>query len=466
MNLVPTPRRVKMRDGNLLLGPAALMHGGQHQLVPTGELTTPDEGSKQMRTITNQAGPELRDAIDDWAARITTAAGRPAATMFTAMMLDTWCTTMSPTGERTFVITGDIPAMWLRDSSAQVLPFLQLTNIEEVVDVLRGLVREQWRCITLDPYANAFNASDTGAHFDAHDLELHPGVWERKYEIDSLAFPVQLAHQLWQSTGDVSHLDEAVRAGCHDIVALWRTEQRHEELSGYRHIRPNEPQDTLARDGRGTPVAVTGMTWSGFRPSDDACTFGYNIPGQLMAVMALRMIGEFATQWHDTALREEASALAADIGAGIDAHAMFEGRFAYEVDGLGNTLWMDDANMPSLLSLPLTSDVTAQDPRYTATRAWILSPANPFHYEGRAASGIGSPHTPERYIWHIALAVQGLTGNMDEARTCLDTLLATDGDTGWMHEGFHADDPTQFTREWFSWANSMACALMMRIASA
>lgn len=385
--------------------------------------------------------------------------------MFSAMMLDTWCTTMSRIDDRTFVITGDIPAMWLRDSSAQVLPFLSLVDVPEVVDVLRGVVREQWRCVALDPYANAFNASDTGAHYDADDLELHPGVWERKYEIDSLAFPVQLAHQLWQATGDSSHLDDAVHAGCRDIVALWRTEQRHEDASPYAHIRPAHPQDTLGQDGRGTAVAITGMTWSGFRPSDDACAFGYNIPAQLMAVMALRMIAEFADVWKDPTLGADAEALGAEINSGVETHGMVEGRFAYEVDGLGNQLCMDDANMPSLLSLPLTSDVTAEDRRYLATRQWILSPANPFYFRGSVASGIGSPHTPERYIWHIALAVQGLTGDMQEARWCLEVLMATDGGTGRMHEGFHVDDPTQFTREWFSWANSMACALMMRIAS-
>ena len=419
-----------------------------------------------MRKITNPAGPELIDAVEEWAARISTVSGARAGQMFSAMMLDTWCTTMSRIGDRTFVITGDIPAMWLRDSSAQVLPFLELAGVEEVSDVLRGLVREQWRCIALDPYANAFNASDTGAHFDTADLGLHPGVWERKYEIDSLAFPVQLAHQLWRATGDHSHLDHAVQAGCHAIVALWRREQHHEEHSPYRHIRPTEPQDTLPNDGRGAPVAITGMTWSGFRPSDDACTFGYNIPAQLMAHMALRMIGEFADLWEDPILRAESDALSRDIISGVDAFGMVEGRFAYEVDGLGNRLCMDDANMPSLLSLPLTSDVTVTDPRYTATRDWVLSPANPFFFEGKAASGVGSPHTPESYVWHIALAVQGLTGSTQEARTCLDVLLSTDAGTGWMHEGFNPDDPTQFTREWFSWANSMACTLMMRVASA
>lgn len=418
-----------------------------------------------MRTITNPAGPELVDAISAWAARISLSSGPRAGGMFSDMMLDTWCTTMTRIEDRTFVITGDIPAMWLRDSSAQVLPFLHMVDVAEVTEVLRGLIREQWRCIALDPYANAFNASETGAHFDADDLELDPGVWERKYEVDSLAFPVQLAHQLWRATGDDAHLDEAVRAGCSSIIELWRVEQDHEQRSTYRHVRPDEPQDTLGTDGRGTPVAVTGMTWSGFRPSDDACTHGYNIPAQHMAVMALRMISEFAEVWGDVAMREQSIDLAADISNGIDDFGMVDGRYAYEVDGLGNRLCMDDANMPSLLSLPLTSDVTVTDPRYAATRQWVLSPANPFYFEGSAAAGIGSPHTPHAHIWHIALAVQGLTGDREEARSCLDVLLATDGGTGRMHEGFHADDPTRFTRPWFSWANSMACALMMRVAS-
>lgn len=419
-----------------------------------------------MRAITNPAGPDLVHALRSWADRIAEKHSPRAGRMFTEMMLDTWCTTMSRRGNRVFVITGDIPAMWLRDSSAQVLPFLQLTDVPEVVEVLHGLIREQWRCIALDPYANAFNVADTGEHFDPTDLDLHPGVWERKYEIDSLAFPVQLTHQLWKATGHAEHLDDAVHQGCRSIVALWRLEQRHDELSTYRHVRPADPQDTLERDGRGSPVAVTGMTWSGFRPSDDACTFGYNVPAQLMAVMALRMIIEFCDLWQDLDLAAAASALAAEISGGVRDHGKEGGRYAYEVDGLGNSLFMDDANMPSLLSLPLTSDVAPDDPSYLATREWILSPANPYFFEGSAAAGIGSPHTPLRHIWHIALAVQGLTGGADEALSCLDVLLSTDAGTGVMHEGFNADDPSDYTRSWFSWANSMSCALMMKCASA
>jgi uncharacterized protein len=416
-----------------------------------------------MRPITNPAGDELVAALQGWSARIDDEFGADAAERFQRMMLDTWCTTMSPHDDGMFVITGDIPAMWLRDSSAQVLPFLRLAHVPEVADTLRRIVREQWRCIEVDPYANAFNAGPTGAHFDPEDLELDPGVWERKYEIDSLAFPVQLVHRLWVATGDDGLLDGRVHEGCRSIVNLWRTEQRHFELSTYRHVRESEPWDTLGEDGRGTPVAVTGMTWSGFRPSDDACRYGYNIPAQLMAVMALRLIGEFAEVWADEALRRDAGTLAAEISDGVDRFGMVGDRFAYEVDGLGGVLSMDDANMPSLLSLPLTSDVSADDERYAATRRWILSPENPYYHEGTHASGVGSPHTPTGYIWHIALAVQGLTGTVDEGRRCLSTILATDGGTGWTHEGFDPDDPTRFTRPWFSWSNSMACELMMHL---
>ncbi len=417
-----------------------------------------------MREITNPAGVQLTAEIARWAARIAARCGAEAGARFERMMLDTWCTTMSANGDGVFVVTGDIPAMWLRDSSAQVLPFLRLQDVPQVAETLRGIVREQWRCIELDPYTNAFNAGPTGAHFDESDEELDPNVWERKYEIDSLGFPVRLAHRIWTDSGDAAHLDERVRRGCHAIVELWRREQRHFELSDYRHVRESYPADTLGEDGRGTPVAVTGMTWGGFRPSDDACRYGYNIPAQLMAVSALRCIVEFAAHWDDAALASEARQLAAEIGRGVEEHGVIDGRYAYEVDGLGGVLWMDDANMPSLLSLPLTSDVAADDPTYLATRAWVLSDQNPFFYRGAFAQGVGSPHTPDGYVWHIALAVQGLTGTDDEADACLAMILATDGGTGLTHEGFDPDDPSQYTRPWFSWSNSMACELMMGIA--
>lgn len=418
-----------------------------------------------MRTITNPASNAVRDAIASWAGRVRAAIGDEAATRFERMMLDTWETTMMPRDGRVFVITGDIPAMWLRDSSAQTLPFMRMLDVDDVRTTVAGIVREQWGCIAVDPYANAFNAGPTGAHWDTEDLDLSDDLWERKYEIDSLAFPVRLAHDLWRATGDAGHLTEAVHEGCRTIIDLWELEQDHERRSSYRHVRPSYPPDTLGEDGTGMPVAVTGMTWSGFRPSDDACTYGYNVPAQLMAASALARIGEMAPLWSDEDLAERAGRLRGEILDGVATHGVVDGRWAYEVDGLGHRLLMDDANMPSLLSLPLVSDVAVDDSTYRRTRAWVLSLANPFYCTGREASGVGSPHTPDGYVWHIALAVQGLTGDDEEARACLSTILATDGGTGLTHEGFDPDDPSRFTREWFSWSNSMACELMMRIAS-
>ncbi len=416
-----------------------------------------------MRAITNPASDALRDRLAALRERVAARWGADAGERLERLMLDTWQTTMRRVEDRVFVLTGDIPAMWLRDSSAQVWPFLRLLDVAEVREVLLGIVREQWRCIALDPYANAFNASDSDAHHDPCDLDLLPGVWERKYEIDSLSFPILLADALWGELGDEVLRVPAMHDGCRAVVELWRREQDHERRSPYRHVRDADPVDTLPRDGRGAPVAVTGMTWSGFRPSDDACRYGYNIPAQCMAVRALRHVAAFAGVWGDESLAADARALGAEIHEGIERHGLVDGRYAYEVDGLGGVLEMDDANMPSLLSLPLTSDVAPDDTRYLATRAWALSDANPCWWSGRAAEGIGSPHTPSGHVWHIALAVQGLTGSRDEAERCLRVILATDGGTGWTHESFHVDDPTVYTRAWFSWSNSMLCELMLQL---
>lgn len=417
------------------------------------------------RSVTNAAGPELLTALASWSARIEHVCGPVAAQRYVSLMLDTWQTTMSWDNDRVFVITGDIPAMWLRDSSAQVLPFLRLTGVDEVRQTIHGVMRQQWSCIMTDPYANAFNPGPTGAHFDSNDLDLAPYVWERKYEIDSLAFPIQLAYRFWRCTRSGDHLDELVHDGCVAIVDQWSLEQDH-ALSPYRHVRPGEPADTLALNGRGGPVAVTGMTWSGFRPSDDKCEFGYNIPAQLMAATSLRQVAIMAREvWNDAALAQHSLILAEEITKGVNRFGIRDGRYLYEVDGLGGELEMDDANMPSLLSLPLISDLRADDPRYLKTRRWVLSQANPYYYTGHRAKGIGSPHTPPGYVWHIALAVEGLTGTFEDGIRCLETILATDGGTGMTHESFDPNRPEVFTRPWFSWSNAMACELMMSLAA-
>jgi meiotically up-regulated gene 157 (Mug157) protein len=350
-----------------------------------------------------------------------------------------------------------------------VRPYLALAAHDpEVAAMIAGVVRRQMRYVTIDPYANAFNAESNGRRWDAADeTEMNDWLWERKYEVDSLCYPLQLAYLLWRATGDTAHLDATFREAAERILRTWRTEQRHAN-SRYSFVRRNcPPTDTLSHEGRGAPVAETGMTWSGFRPSDDACVYGYLVPSNMFAAVALGYLAEIAQALDDAALRDEARALEAEIRAGIAAHATVEhpehGQiYAYETDGLGNYTLMDDANVPSLLSLPYLGWCAPDDPLYLRTRAFVLSPSNPFFYRGTAAEGVGSPHTPPRYIWHIALAMQGLTAtDPAERERLLELMERTDAGAGMMHEGFDVDDPAKFTRPWFSWANMMYCELVL-----
>lgn len=357
-----------------------------------------------------------------------------------------------------FMLTGDIPAMWLRDSSNQLRPYLLTAKDDpRVREILLGVMKKQILCILADPYANAFNEEANGAGHQSDKTAMQPFIWERKYEIDSLCYPIQLAYLYWRNTGDTSHLDDDFRRAAQVILELWRLEQDHSR-SPYTFERFDCPEtDTLPRGGRGNPVAVTGMTWSGFRPSDDRCVYGYLIPSELFAVTVLRYLQSiFLEVYGDPAAAHKAGLLREKIEKGVEAYGLVDGLYAYETDGMGHYVRMDDANVPSLLSLPYFGYCKKDDPRYLATRAWCLSDENPFYYCGKAASGIGSPHTPEDYIWHIALAIQGLT-SLDEGERehLLDIFEQTDAGTNLVHEGFHKDDPTRFTRPWFSWANAV-----------
>ncbi|TCC48670.1 glycoside hydrolase family 125 protein [Kribbella capetownensis] len=372
----------------------------------------------------------------------------------------------------TFVLTGDIPAMWLRDSAAQLRPYLLLCKDDPALqDVLIGVVHRQLEYVVLDPYANAFNREPNGAGHPDDETVMTPWVWERKYEIDSLCFPLDLAYRLWRITGRADVIDERLRAAADAIIDLWTVEQDHEARSPYRFQRDEPdmlPTDTLARAGRGRLTRPTGMSWSAFRPSDDSTELGFNVPGNMFASVVLGYLQEMAAEvFADESLAARAKELKADIDDGIAQHGMVDhpeyGRiYAYEVDGAGATLLMDDANMPSLLSMPLSGYAAADDPAYVATRRLLLSAENPFYYSGTYAAGIGSPHTPPDQVWPIALAVQGLTStSAEERQRLLELLRDTTGGTGQMHESFHVEDPANFTREWFSWANAMFCELAL-----
>ncbi len=390
---------------------------------------------------------------------------------FERCFLNTLETTVKMEDDGTvYVITGDIPAMWLRDSAAQIRPFLfPAKQNEEIRKMIAGLVKRQFFCISLDPYANAFNEGPTGACWEKDDPDQSPWVWERKFEVDSLCYPIQLAWMLWKNTGCTEQFDGNFRTGVRKILNVFRMEQNHEYHSAYRFVREGSfYTDTLSREGRGTCVKPDiGMVWSGFRPSDDACTYGYLIPSNMFAVVVLGYLEEIAEKiLCDGTLAKEAGILKDQIHNGIEKHGRtrteaFGTVYAYEADGYGMFNLMDDANVPSLLSMSYLG-YPADRETMENTRKMILSEANPYYYKGTEAAGIGSPHTPAGYIWPIALAMQGLTeSSQEEKRKILDTLVSCTGGTGMMHEGFCSDDAGKYTREWFSWANAMYAELFL-----
>nr|WP_314460283.1 glycoside hydrolase family 125 protein [uncultured Clostridium sp.] len=370
-----------------------------------------------------------------------------------------------------FLITGDIHAMWLRDSSAQVihyLPFLKKYPI--LAELVRGLIKRQFRYILTDPYANAFNEEANGNCWDVDLTDSTPWNWERKYEVDSLCYPVWLLHEYFEMTGDETVFSKEVKQGLLQIVSLWKREQNHDRDSAYRFERRNcPPSDTLPEGGKGTLTTYTGMTWSGFRPSDDACKYGYLIPSNMFASVVLKHIEEYSLSFYqDSVLAESACGLRNEIEDGIRRYGIvkdpeFGDIYAYETDGYGNYNLMDDANVPSLLSIPWLGYDGGENGVCENTRRFLLSSRNPYYYNGKYGQGVGSPHTPDRYIWHIALIMEGLTEKDPVKRDALLTrILNTRGGTKVMHESFFCDNPTEYTRDWFAWADSLFALFVMK----
>ena len=396
-----------------------------------------------------------------------------AAPFFKGCFLNTIETTVTKLDDGGyFVITGDIPAMWLRDSAAQLTHYIRYANEDEdLKEIIRSVIERQAQFVCIDSYANAFNAApNSHSHNDETDF-YHDLIWERKYEVDSLCAPLYLAHEYYKQTLDDSIFTENFRKMMYLIVDVFKKEQNHFQCSSYFFNRQNCPQtDTLPGEGRGNDVAYTGMTWSGFRPSDDRCVYGYLVPSNMMAVCALKKAAEFANiGYEDNKLESECRSLAFDIDEGIKEHAIYEhpkfGKiFAYEVDGKGDIILMDDANSPSLLAAPYLGYMDKENEIYRNTRKFILSLSNPWYFDGVVAKGVGSPHTGQNKIWHIALTMQALTsGDEAEIKRCLDMITNSHAGTFLMHESFDKDDDTVFTRPWFAWANSLFAELLIRL---
>jgi len=377
----------------------------------------------------------------------------------------------------TYVVTGDIDAMWLRDSSAQLWPYVPLARHDEPLrELLEGAIRRQARMILLDPYANAFMRDPTAAPLSwaVNDkTERHPGVGERKWEVDSLCYPIRLAHGYWRQTADNRPFDAAWKQAAWTIVRTFRTQQRKHGPGPYSFQREAAaPTDTVPLDGFGNPARPVGMIFSMFRPSDDACIYPLFVPANLFAVVSLRRLAELAAKAAgDAKLAQEAEALAAEVEQAVNQHGKTQHAalgtvWAYEVDGYGNVLTMDDANAPGLLSLPYLGCCQADDPLYQRTRRFVLSEDNPYFFKGKAAEGVGGPHVGLNMVWPMSILMRVLTSRDEaEIRQCLRWLRDTTAGTGLMHEAFDKDDPAKFTRAWFAWANTLFGELVLKLAA-
>ena len=386
----------------------------------------------------------------------------------------------------TYVITGDIDAMWLRDSSAQVWPYLAFCKEDKALQqLIQGVIHRQAKCILKDPYANAFYKDESKIsewkHTDTTDMK--PGIHERKWEIDSLCYPIRLSHGYWQVTGDVSPFDADWMEAMKKILKTFREQQRKESDGPYSFQRKTSwATDGVPLGGYGYPTKKVGLIHSMFRPSDDATIYPFLVPSNMFALssladlhMLLRAV-RLSKQISDAAIDElsdECLVLLDELQNALEKHAIvhhpaYGEVFAYEVDGFGNHTFMDDANVPSLLALTYLGSpdflgdlsVLRKDKRgyavYQNTRRMVLSDANPFFFSGKAGEGIGGPHAGLNMIWPLSIIMRGLTSqDPAEIGLCLELLQKSHAGTGFMHESFHKDDATKFTRKWFAWANTL-----------
>lgn len=421
-------------------------------------------------------------AVEAMIVRVKSSIGDPElAWMFENCYPNTLDTTVEVSGSTdrpdTFIITGDIDAMWLRDSACQVWPYLPLAkNDGDLRRMFQGLIGRQARCILIDPYANAFlpdPKSTKALEWAVGDsTEMRPGVAERKWEVDSLCYCIRLAHGYWQATADTAPFDNEWSAAMRLVVATFREQQRKQAPGPYHFQRRTEvPTDTQALGGFGNPARPVGMICSMFRPSDDACMYSFYVPSNLFAVVSLRQLAEMAEEvMKDGGFAAECRTLANEVEMALAKYGLIKSgqageTWAFEVDGYGNQLFMDDANIPGLLSLPYLGCCDVKDSVYQRTRGRVLSEANPYFFKGSAAQGIGGPHEGLNMIWPMALIAQALTSTDDsEIRQCLHWLKTTHAGTGFMHESFEKDDPAKFTRAWFAWANTLFGELIVKLS--
>ena len=364
MNKISMVERTNVTRRSVLFSmvAASLPLGGWGQVVAGTVDGRPAVGERRFRSA----------AVEAFLVETRRRIGDPVlATLFVNCFPNTLDTTVTPgvfEGKPdTVVITGDIAAMWLRDSSAQVWPYLPFAAKDiPLRRLLEGVIRRQVRCLMIDPYANAFMADLSAPALpwsQKDETEMKQGVGERKYELDSLCYPIRLAHGYWKKTGGTEPFDAAWHEAMKLVVQTMRVQQRKDGDGPYRFLRTSDrTAETLPNAGLGNPVKPVGLIASGFRPSDDACVFPFLVPSNLFAVTSLRQLAEMVQAiFGDAALARDASALADEVEVALRRSAVVDGGagtiWAYEVDGFGSRVLMDDANVPSLLGSAIPGEL-------------------------------------------------------------------------------------------------------------
>lgn len=386
-----------------------------------------------------------------------------------------------------------------QDSAAQIhtllIPVFNGTSLirqdPRLDRIVSGLIKRSAMYIRHDPYANAFRIDDSYKFSPKQRLlGRHDLISTWNYELDSACYFMRLLYFYWkQSLSPDVLILKSVQEAVEIMVDLWIAEQKH-ELDDYPKgplfdcLNCNKPYryPGLARDGKGGPTnSSSGLIWTGFRPSDDECKYGFLVPANMFAVTALGYVTEMAEElWSKPQLAQKAMKLRGEVQQGLRDHAIVNHEthgpiYAYEVDGLGNSYLMDDANIPSLMSLPYIG--YEENPEvYANTRKFILSPDNPTYHKdvvrstSQIVEGYGSPHMNlaiRNNIWPMSIAMMGLTTeDVEEKLRLVQMLVDTTGDTGWMHESFDVQNPRKFTRSWFCWSDSLFAELVLSLTDA
>ncbi|KAK5121682.1 hypothetical protein LTR85_004854 [Meristemomyces frigidus] len=388
--------------------------------------------------------------------------------------------------ELTFVITGDINAMWLRDSANQMqsyLPLLQASNSSDsLASLYRGVINLHARYLLIDPYCNSFqppveshispSVNGAASGDTVFPNYTNSSVFECKYELDSLAAFLEVSTNYYNATEDASFFKryqwveaiENVMAVAENMTMPTYQPDGNVSVLSYSFTRETDrASETTENGGLGNPFNNgTGLIRSFFRPSDDATIFQGFIPANMMFAKYLESAGQIMYAIGDQdALAGRMCSLAASLRVSIEKVGIVSGGqygqiYAFEVDGYMSQNIMDDANIPSLLAAPFFGYLDVSDPIYQNTRQLLLSANNPYFMRGPVISAIGGAHDGPGFAWPMASVVRIFTSN-DEAeitQQLQEIVSSTDG-LGLIHESINTFNVSDWTRQWFSWANGL-----------